>query len=360
MIFISYRFTYFLYGNISVVSALTELAVYPTYLLTERKNFMADLSKNGKYLNLEGFRASYRADDDTIHLTSTDPDFPEGFHLTLKDGSPTERALRTLLIESNLIEFAESEASLIPRGVAYPEHTGAHPYLFPLGVGSKRDVLWDVRTNAHMLLSGATGSGKSAVVRNIISHCIAHSDKWDMVGVDLAKVDFFPYSDHMVEVFYTIEDALGALQHLKEIVMQRYTLMEDQGVNHFTELDDPPKAIMFIVSELGSLIVEGAEYKQFGQDINMLLVDVTRLGRAAGVHLVVSTQIPEVKVVSAGLSNGLDARILMGRTSSTQSYLTLRNGNGTKVNGSIRGRGIAQFNGEEHQFQAYFQKSGDF
>jgi type II secretory pathway component PulF len=64
---------------------------------------MVSPDPHGKYLNLEGVRVAYRRKDDTIHITSTDPDFQtSGFHISLVRGTPTERALRALLREHGM------------------------------------------------------------------------------------------------------------------------------------------------------------------------------------------------------------------------------------------------------------------
>lgn len=65
---------------------------------------MVQKPEKGRYLQLEDVRVSYKAKEDTIHLTSSDSDIPNGsFFMTLKQGTPTEQALRTLLEKEGLI-----------------------------------------------------------------------------------------------------------------------------------------------------------------------------------------------------------------------------------------------------------------
>lgn len=67
---------------------------------------MVQKPERGRYLTLEDVRVSYKPKDDTIHLTSSDPEIPQGsFYLTLNRGTTTEEALRELLVEHELIKI---------------------------------------------------------------------------------------------------------------------------------------------------------------------------------------------------------------------------------------------------------------
>lgn len=71
---------------------------------------MVQKPEKGRYLTLEDVRISYKAKDDTVHITSADTDIPNGdFYLTLKRGTPTETAVRQLLIREGLIQDDEAE-----------------------------------------------------------------------------------------------------------------------------------------------------------------------------------------------------------------------------------------------------------
>jgi hypothetical protein len=66
---------------------------------------MVHKPQKGRYLSIEDVRVSYNHKDDTIHLTTSDPDIPHGaFYITLKQGTPTETSLRELLSDHNLIK----------------------------------------------------------------------------------------------------------------------------------------------------------------------------------------------------------------------------------------------------------------
>ena len=71
---------------------------------------MSTTDDKKKFITLDGVRVSYRAKDDTLHITSTDPDVQAGgFHLSLARGTTTEVTLRDLMIEEGVIRISETE-----------------------------------------------------------------------------------------------------------------------------------------------------------------------------------------------------------------------------------------------------------
>lgn len=83
---------------------MSVLAVNQSTLLNEKDTIMVQKPEKGRYLQLEDVRVSYKAKEDTIHLTSSDSDIPNGsFFMTLKKDTPTEQALRALLEKEGLI-----------------------------------------------------------------------------------------------------------------------------------------------------------------------------------------------------------------------------------------------------------------
>ena len=83
---------------------MSVLAANQSTLLNEKDTIMVQKPEKGRYLQLEDVRVSYKAKEDTIHLTSSDSDIPNGsFFMTLKKDTPTEQALRALLEKEGLI-----------------------------------------------------------------------------------------------------------------------------------------------------------------------------------------------------------------------------------------------------------------
>lgn len=237
----------------------------------------------------------------------------------------------------------------------------------PIGIGSKGPVMYDLTASPHVLLAGPTGSGKSVLQRSIVFHCIQHNDMWQFLGVDLKRVElpvYRKYSKTVKAIAVELEAAVELIREVERNMMERFTLMEERGVQHFTMLQDEtgkhPKAIMLMIDEAyvllsmeGAKTDEGKARDQLHGEAVTLLGSIARLGRAAGVHMLVATQRPDAAVIPGELRNNLETRIAAGRLNSTASSMILDSGAGTRLP-KIKGRGMLFYNGEYTQFQGYF------
>jgi DNA segregation ATPase FtsK/SpoIIIE-like protein len=144
-------------------------------------------------------------------------------------------------------------------------------------------------------------------------------------------------------------------------MMNRYEQMEQLGVNHFKDLPEMPYALMVMIDESYMFLApsgiktdEAKEEDALKGEASKAIGDIARLGRAAGVHLVLATQRPDATVIYGELKQNLAARIAAGRMDSIASGMTLDNDNATRLPGNIKGRGYFQTFGEGEQFQGYF------
>lgn len=257
--------------------------------------------------------------------------------------------------------------SHIPSMVKY-EGSAKYPWhVFPLGMGVDGDVTVDLQMAPHFLVTGTTGSGKSVLQRNIVFHCIQHNDMWRFLGVDLKRVElsvFKKYSKTVMGIATTLEDGVEVVRYARDVMMQRYEEMEGIGINHFKDMKDengrPPYAIMLMIDEAfmflspeGVKTDQGKINDQLHGEATIMLGEIARLGRAAGVHLVVATQRPDATVIKGEFKQNLAIRILAGRSDSTASSMTLDSAAGTTLPG-IKGRGMVSIYGAAQQFQGYF------
>lgn len=262
------------------------------------------------------------------------------------------------------------------------EYKGAGPFgwhTFPLGVGlgpkGQEIVSYSVNRNEktnmyfpHVLVAGTTGSGKSVIQRNIIFHCIQHNDRWSFLGVDLKRVELSPfrkYTKTVLAIATTLEEGVEVVKYAHDVMMERYSRMENAGVNHFLDMVDengtPEKAILLMVDEAymfmspeGNKTEEGKMRDILHAEASQVLGDIARLGRAAGVHLVLATQRPDATVIKGELKNNLDVRIAAGRLDSTPSLMVLDSGAATMLPTDFKGRGVARIGGDLKQFQGFF------
>lgn len=119
---------------------------------------MSTTDDKKKYITLEGVRVSYKAKDDTLHITSTDDDVQAGgFHLALTRGTQTEVTLRELMIEAGVIRVVDNTASSVFTKVEKSPHRNiiaVTGLIAPTGVGKSMTAL---------LLAKALGNTRSRV-----------------------------------------------------------------------------------------------------------------------------------------------------------------------------------------------------
>lgn len=318
-----------------------------------------------KYLDLT-VRVSYDERNDTVSITSKDKRLPKGsggFHLSLNGGRGAEQTLRTMLEDAGII----AEEHIIPSKLSYDEISESTWDQFPLGkMGGSRTAFWTPTSSPNLLLSGPAGAGKSIVERSLIFHCLQHPNKWRILGIDLKRIELLPYSKYspvVVGIATELEDAVEICRYARDEMMDRYTRMEELGINNYQDLPDAPHAIMFLVDEASVVLSisgvktdEGKAEDKMKGEISTLLTKIARLGRAAGIHLVLSTQRPDASIFSQELRNRMTTRIVMGRVDAIHSRIALGNEEASRIPWNIRGRGYIQDHrqGQGQQFQSAF------
>jgi len=120
-------------------------------------------------------------------------------------------------------------------------------------------------------------------------------------------------------------------------------------------VDSPEK--QFLIGEMGvptHNTEAGKEEDSMKGEAQMIISSIARLGRAAGVHLVLATQRPDAKLIPGELKANLGVRINCGRTNSTASSMILDSGEGTRVKANPRGRLYLGIYGKGNHGQGFF------
>ena len=215
---------------------------------------------------------------------------------------------------------------------------------------------------------GSTGGGKSVLQRLAVFHCIAHSNDIKFLGIDLKMVELNPYtvfSDTVLGIAITLEDAVEILKFGNDQMMSRYNQMQKAGVNNFADIPNHGPAILIMVDECGQLLdMSGgkgtdeakAESALKGQ-AQSIIGSIARLGRAAGVHLLLATQRPDAKLIPGELKENLMFRAGCGHLTSTASSMLFDDATGTQTPASPKGRAAVMNVGQKPQkIQVYFTK----
>jgi len=209
------------------------------------------------------------------------------------------------------------------------------PLTFALG----RDVSGapfavDLAKMPHLLIAGATGSGKSVCVNALITSILmrAHPDEVRMILVDLKRVELAPYDKlpHLLQqVIVEPTQAKAVLNWAVREMEERYKLLAHHGVRNITafnsrpEVIDPDDAaermpfIVLIVDELADLIMRE------GRKVEDPIVKIAQKARAVGIHLVLATQRPSVNVVTGLIKANVPSRIAFAMASMIDSRTVL-------------------------------------
>ena len=184
----------------------------------------------------------------------------------------------------------------------------------------------DLAAMPHLLIAGATGSGKSVCINSLVASLLMTRppDELRMIMVDPKRVELTPFNGipHLVmPVIVEPDDVQPALRGLINEMSRRYKLMEELGVRNIAgynaKAGEPMCFLVLIVDELADLMMTG------GLEVEQQLVRLAQLGRAAGIHMVLATQRPSVKVVTGLLKANVPARVAFAVASQVDSRVIL-------------------------------------
>ena len=219
------------------------------------------------------------------------------------------------------------------------------PLAFAVGKDiSGHAVVANLAKMPHLLIAGTTGSGKSVMTNTLITSLLYRNAPSDMklIIVDPKQVEMAQYQDipHLLTPIITQTDkALSAMKWAVGEMERRYTLMAEEKVKNIADYNtkmakstDPEKGgkmpyIVIVIDEMADLMMMA------GKDLEMLIVRIAQKGRASGIHLVLATQRPEVKVITGLIKANIPGRIAFAVGSQMDSRIMLDQGGAEKLLG---------------------------
>ncbi len=197
-------------------------------------------------------------------------------------------------------------------------------YTLPIAFGktiSNEIHIDDLAKMPHLLVAGATGSGKSVGINTILASLIyfCSPEKVKFLLIDPKRVELFPYQklkSHFLVNYQELEEqiitdtskAVYALKSIEKEMDKRYERLAKIGVRHITDYNEkfPDEALPFIVvviDELADMMITA------GKEVEEPIVRLAQLARAVGIHLIVATQRPSVDVITGIIKANFPARV---------------------------------------------------
>jgi S-DNA-T family DNA segregation ATPase FtsK/SpoIIIE len=226
--------------------------------------------------------------------------------------------------------------------IALGEDVSGHPAAVDLG------------SMPHLLIAGATGSGKSVCINATIC-CLLYNNTPDalkMLMVDPKMVELVGYNGipHLLApVIVDVEQVVGALAWVTRQMDQRYKTFNQVGVRNLSEYNklvnrrkrgdlEPLPTIVILIDELADLMMVAPD------EVERHICRLAQMGRATGIHLVIATQRPSVDVVTGLIKANFPARISFAVTSQIDSRVIIDQGGAEQ----LLGRGDMLFVAPQH------------
>lgn len=231
------------------------------------------------------------------------------------------------------IEVANANSEMVYlRDVIDSDRFLAFPSKLAFALGKDiagKPIITDIGKMPHLLIAGATGSGKSVCINTLITSLIykATPQEVRLIMIDPKVVELSVYNGipHLlIPVVTDPKKAAGALFWAVNEMTRRYNLFAENNVRDMKGYNDKQEEeinrlpqIVIIIDELADLMMTGAK------EVEDAICRLAQMARAAGIHLVIATQRPSVDVITGVIKANIPSRLAFAVSSGTDSRTIL-------------------------------------
>lgn len=187
-------------------------------------------------------------------------------------------------------------------------------YKIPVAAGMNilgAPLCFDIAETPHLLVAGTTGSGKSVFLNDIVLSILYSKtpEEVKLIMIDPKHVELGPYNGipHlMFPVIYNVQKSLEAMRWVDGEMDRRYKEFDIAGVKHIDAYNHNSETkmprIVVIVDEYMEMMFEAPK------ELENLIMRISRMARAAGIHLVLATQRPSSDIITSGIKANIPCR----------------------------------------------------
>ena len=203
----------------------------------------------------------------------------------------------------DFFKYAEKDTS----GAAIPIYCGVDEH--------NNKIILDLSTLPHLLIAGATGTGKSIFIHDLILSLLTQDN--NLLLIDPKYVELSLYKNTRgVNVITDNNAIIPALENAYNLMIERYRQLERSGEVNAHNLYKP---YIIVIDELSDIMLNKATKRQ----AELLISKIAAMGRAASVHLIIATQRPSVNVLTGLIKANIPARIAFTCASAIDSRCIL-------------------------------------
>ena len=175
--------------------------------------------------------------------------------------------------------------------------------------GEYGDLYENMLAQSHLLVAGATGSGKSVIINNIIHAAMFKTpEEIQFILIDPKRVELVKYKalPHTIHYASEPETMPSALHYAMDLTEKRYRAMQKEGVRKYNGSD-----VYVIIDEYADLVTTNKK------EVEPIIRRLCQIGRAARIHVIAATQCPTAQIINTTIKVNFDSRVAL-RTRSAQ------------------------------------------